>query len=113
MNKIILYQLPLITMDLLLSTIYNGIEARKNRDRYDAYFDLPEDFTIDQIKLLQKTIESNTNKLKCRLYTRYRLQVYWDLMPKRNLIEYLHHVGAIHDIDEQLELFDLANNNNG
>jgi hypothetical protein len=94
-------------MDLLLSTIFKGIEARKNNCKNDAYFNLPEDLTIDQIKQLQKTIES-TNQTKCRLYSRYRLQVYWDYMPKRSATEFLYNLGATHDIDEQIKMFEIT-----
>ena len=75
----------------LITTILNGIEQRKQQHKTDAYFDLPKEITIDQIKLLQKMIENNQSKvdLKCRLYSRYRLQVYWDGCPRRNTIEYL------------------------
>lgn len=98
-------------MELLLSTIFKGIEARKSNCKNDAYFDLPEDLTIDQIKQLQKTIES-TNQTKCRLYSRYRLQVYWDYMPKRSIDEFLYNLDATHDIDEQIEIFEITSKRN-
>lgn len=87
----------------LISEILQGVEQRKQNYKYDAYFDLPEDITIEEIKQVQHIIQNH--QLGCRLYDRHRLQVYWDSRPRRNTIEFLSGISALHDIDEQIELF--------
>lgn len=101
---------PEINVDHLLLTIYEGIEDRKRNYKSDAYFDLPKDLTIDQIKHLQKTIES-TDQTGCRLYARYRLQVWWSERPRRNTFEFLDNSLPIHDIDDQIKVFDTLQQN--
>ena len=93
-------------IDTLISEIFQGVEQRKQNCKYDAYFDLPRDITIDQIKRVQSIIQNHD--LGCRLYSLHRLQVYWDYGPRRNIIEFLSGISPLHDIDQQIKLFDLG-----
>lgn len=91
-------------MDILLEEIKRGIGTRKREFKSDAYFDLPDDITIEQIKELQQKIDND--KIRCRLYTPKQLQVHWDFGARRNPIEVSLNIRAIHDINLQMKLFE-------
>jgi len=93
-------------LEKLLEEIEKGIVFRKEHYRNDAYFILPDNISVDQIKFLQREVVDK-NDVGCRLYTRYKLQVYWDDMPIRNFAEYMLDLPVIHNIDEQILVFDI------
>lgn len=93
-------------LEQLLGEIEKGVIYRKEHYKNDAYFTLPDNISVDQIKFLQKEV-TDKNGVGCRLYHRYKLQVYWDGTPIRNIAERVLDLPAIHDIDEQILVFEI------
>lgn len=86
-------------MSDLIDNIKKGVEERITY-KYDAYFDLPENINLDQIKeLINNVSKLNINDIQiyARLYTPNRLQVFRDTNPRRSTMEYLCNLPIIMD----------------
>jgi hypothetical protein len=86
-------------MNTLLIEITKSVSCRM-KYKYDAYFDLPTETTLDQIKeLIRKISEMIVDEvpLHARLYSPHKLQVFWNFLPRRNIIEYLNDLSPIMD----------------
>jgi hypothetical protein len=109
--KIVLCVLVLPTVEVsqkaevndLVAEILQGVQKRKDI-RYDSYFEFKLSLTADDIKEVQKIVESYWRDVKCRLFERYRLQVYWDVSPRRSAFEFLNRIPPIHDIDARWKM---------
>ena len=98
-------------MDHLLIDIKKGITDRITY-KYDAYFDLPNDMKLDQIKELIKGVSEiniNNTEIHARLYTPNRLQVFWDISPRRSTMEYLYNLPIIMDPQLCLQCYEKCN----
>ena len=95
-------------VDEFIEIVKKGIHPRIGRST-DAYFDLPENITLEQIiEIMSKISELNIRgeQIYSRLYTPIRLQVYWRLSPRRSPKEHLARVGPIFDPEEMLKFYD-------
>ena len=86
----------------------NIAECQKDKFCWDAYYSLPINITIAQIKEIVQKIE--IDNIKCRLYSENNLQVFWCGSPVRTFQERFFGVPAMYgyDIEIQLKFFELA-----
>jgi hypothetical protein len=88
-------------MDKLINDIKIDVESRPP-SKYDAYLDLSESLTMDEIKEIIKKVsgtEINKNIVEARLFAPRKLQVYWVKPPRTCPFERMLDIGPITDPD--------------
>jgi len=83
------------------------IQARKAQGKPDAYVELPGPlWTIEELRLVRTKLVMRQPGVSCRLYNRYRLQVWWEGCPLSTIDERLYNNGQIiTNFTGQLEFF--------
>jgi hypothetical protein len=108
--------------------LIKGISHRVNNYKSDAYFDLPGNVTMADLYDIRNFVENLTLRSlnvhtdwnvqdeymfqpTCRLYSKYRLQVWWMYYPSRNPHEFMLGINPILDFNESILFFDNLKNN--
>lgn len=92
-------------IDNFINNICIDVNSRKENGKNDAYFDLPDGITHDDIKFIIQKLNDD-HKLISRLYSPGRLQIFWDGSPRRNPWEFLYGLLPIMDPDEFIKIYE-------
>lgn len=96
-----------LIIDEFIKMVYTGVIERKKAHKNDAYFDVTDDITHDDIKNVIKRLKDEYG-ISSRLYSPYRLQVFWDNCPRTNIFEYICETGPLMDPDDTVQLYSMV-----